>query len=187
MAKATYFKLFSTFARMGAFTFGGGYAMLPILQREIVEKNHWCSEEDLLDYFAVGQCTPGIIAINTATFIGYRTRGVLGGIVATLGMIFPSWILISAIYHVLTAFESNLYVKYALSGIQVAVAALITYAVVKLGKKSIVDKITAGIAVISLLLLLFLDISPIVFVLAGIAVGIGIKSIRSRNGKDGVA
>lgn len=170
---------------MGAFTFGGGYAMLPILQREIVEKNQWCSEEDLLDYFAVGQCTPGIIAINTATFIGYRTRGVLGGIVATLGMIFPSLVIISAIYHVLTAFESNLYVKYALSGIQVAVAALITYAVIKLSKKSIVDRITAAIAIISLLLLLFFDISPIVFVIAGIAVGIGIKAVRHKYDREG--
>lgn len=83
-----YLKLFFTFAKIGCFTFGGGYAMLPLLQREIVEKNAWAEEEELMDYFAIGQCTPGIIAVNTATFIGYKRKGIIGGIFATLGLIF---------------------------------------------------------------------------------------------------
>lgn len=76
-----YLKLFFTFAKIGCFTFGGGYAMLPLLQREIVEKNSWAEEEELMDYFAIGQCTPGIIAVNTATFIGYKRKGIIGGII----------------------------------------------------------------------------------------------------------
>lgn len=83
--------LFLTFARIGGLTFGGGYAMLPMLQREIVERYHWATEEELADYYAIGQCTPGVIAVNTATFIGYRRRGVAGGVIATLGVAFPRW------------------------------------------------------------------------------------------------
>lgn len=92
-----YLKLFFTFAKIGCFTFGGGYAMLPLLQREIVEKNSWAEEEELMDYFAIGQCTPGIIAVNTATFIGYKRKGIIGGIFATLGLIFPSLVIITII------------------------------------------------------------------------------------------
>ena len=175
-----YFQLFSTFAKIGAVTFGGGYAMLPILQREIVEKHKWCTEEDLLDYLAVGQCTPGIIAVNTATFIGCKTKGISGGIVATLGLVFPSLVIISVIYNILEAFQSNLYVRYALAGIQVAVAALITYSVIKLWRKSIVDMLTGAIAIATLVLMLVFGLSPIIFVIAGIVLGILIRSVRSR-------
>ena len=87
--------LFWVFAKMGAVTFGGGYAMLPILQREIVEKRGWATEEEVMDYYAVGQCAPGIIAVNVATFIGQKLRGISGGIVATLGIVFPSVVIIS--------------------------------------------------------------------------------------------
>ena len=90
-----YLDLFLTFAKVGVCTFGGGYAMLPILQREVVERKGWCSEEDLTDYFAIGQCTPGIIAVNTATFIGHRQKGILGGAFATLGVVFPSLCIIN--------------------------------------------------------------------------------------------
>ena len=90
-----YLDLFGTFAKVGVMTFGGGYAMLPILQREVVEHKGWATEEELMDYFAIGQCTPGVIAVNTATFIGQKHRGWLGGIVATLGVVFPSLVIIS--------------------------------------------------------------------------------------------
>ena len=89
-----YADLFVTFARMGVMTFGGGYAMLPILQREVVQKKKWATDEEIMDYFAIGQCTPGIIAVNTATFIGYKERGIGGGIIATLGLVTPSVIVI---------------------------------------------------------------------------------------------
>ena len=92
-----YLDLFWTFAKIGAFTFGGGAAMLPILQQEIVDKKGWCSEEELTDYYAIGQCTPGIIAVNTATFVGVKQKGNLGGVVATLGVVFPSVVIITII------------------------------------------------------------------------------------------
>ena len=91
------FNLFIAFAKVGVLTFGGGYAMLPILQREIVEKNNWASDEELMDYYAIGQCTPGVIAVNTETFIGQKNKGILGGIMATLGVVTPSLIIITAI------------------------------------------------------------------------------------------
>lgn len=182
--KPSYLKLFLTFAKLGAVTFGGGYAMLPILQREVVENNGWCTEEDLLDYFAVGQCTPGIIAVNTATFIGTRTRGIMGGIIATLGLVFPSIVIISIIYHILSAFESNIYVQMALSGIQVCVAALITYSVIKLAKKSIVDIFTLVLALAVLALMIAFGISPIIFVIAGIVFGIVVQAVMNKAGKN---
>ena len=95
--------MFFTFARIGGLTFGGGYAMLPMLQKEVVEHRGWATEDELMDYYAVGQCTPGVIAVNTATFIGYKQRGVIGAIFATLGVVFPSLVIIITI----AAFVSN--------------------------------------------------------------------------------
>ena len=123
-------ELFLTFAKVGVMTFGGGMAMLPILQREVVENKGWATDEELTDYFAIGQCTPGIIAVNTATFIGYKQRGVLGGIVATLGVILPSLVIIMVIASVLENFAQIPIVQHAFAGINVAVAALIVQAVV---------------------------------------------------------
>ena len=98
-------ELFWTFAKMGVMTFGGGYAMLPILQREVVENKRWVTEEEIMDYYAIGQCTPGIIAVNTATFIGQKIRGIAGGIVATLGLVFPSVVIISILAGLITNFS----------------------------------------------------------------------------------
>lgn len=131
------FDLFLTFARIGVCTFGGGYAMLPILQREVVEKKGWATDEELTDYFAVGQCTPGIIAVNTATFIGYKYRGVPGGVLATLGVVFPSLIIITAIAAFLSNFADIPVVQHALRGINAAVVALIASSVVKLGRSTL--------------------------------------------------
>jgi len=132
-----YFDLFFTFAKVGVCTFGGGYAMLPILQREVVEKKGWATDEELTDYFAVGQCTPGIIAVNTATFIGYKYRGVPGGVLATLGVVFPSLVIITAIAAFLSNFADIPVVKHALAGINAAVVALIAASVLKLGKSTL--------------------------------------------------
>ena len=132
-----YLDLFLTFAKVGVCTFGGGYAMLPILQREVVEKKGWATDEELTDYFAVGQCTPGIIAVNTATFIGYKYRGVPGGVLATLGVVFPSLIIITAIAAFLSNFADIPVVRHALTGINAAVVALIASSVVKLGKSTL--------------------------------------------------
>jgi len=163
-------ELFFTFAKVGVMTFGGGYAMLPILQREVVENKGWATEEELADYFAIGQCTPGVIAVNTATFIGRKKDGVLGGIVATFGVVFPSIVIISLLAGVITQFSELSWVKDAFAGIRVCVCVLIANAVVKLGKKSIVDPWTWGIFLLIAAGEHFVKIAPVVFVLcAGVA------------------
>ena len=165
-----YWDLFITFAKMGAVTFGGGYAMLPMIQREVVEKRQWVSDEELMDYYAIGQCTPGIIAVNTATFVGQKTRGIIGGIIATLGVVFPSLVIITVIAAFIQNFADLEIVKNAFAGIRICVCVLILNAVIKLLKSSVVDKATlviyAAVAVGSILT----SVSPIIFVLlAGIA------------------
>jgi chromate transporter len=147
-----YFDLFLTFAKVGVCTFGGGYAMLPILQREVVEKKGWATDGELTDYFAVGQCTPGIIAVNTATFIGFKYKGIPGGILATLGVVFPSLIIITAIAAFLSNFADIPMVRHALAGINAAVVALIASSVVKLGKSTL--KNGAAIAIFLCVLVL---------------------------------
>ena len=140
-----YLKLFLTFAQIGACTFGGGYAMLPILQREIVEKYGWATDAELTDYFAIGQCTPGIIAVNVATFIGHKLKGVLGGIVATLGVVFPSAVIIMLIAAFLQNFADLPVVIHAFAGVRACVCALILSSVLKLRKSSLIDAPTWGI------------------------------------------
>ncbi len=137
--------LFLTFAKVGGMTFGGGYAMLPILQREVVENKGWATEEELADYFAIGQCTPGIIAENTATFIGQKNKGIGGGIIATLGLVFPSLVIISLLAGVITAFSHLAWVNHAFGGIRVCVCVLILNGVAKLYKKAVIDPPTAVI------------------------------------------
>ena len=160
-----YLDLFLTFAKVGVCTFGGGYAMLPILQRELVERKGWASEAELTDYFAIGQCTPGIIAINTATFIGYKRKRLIGGIVATLGFVFPSLIIITLIAAFMRNFASLEIVSRAFSGIRICVCALITDAVLKLYKKAVIDKLSVGIFLVVLLLSLFTKVPSAVIVL----------------------
>ena len=130
-----YLDLFLTFARIGGLTFGGGYAMLPMLQREVVEKRGWATEGELMDYYAIGQCTPGIIAVNTATFIGHKNKGILGGIIATLGVVFPSLVIITIIAAFISNFAELAVVQNAFAGIRVCVCVLILNAVIKLWKK----------------------------------------------------
>ena len=167
-----YWELFLAFARVGVMTFGGGYAMIPILEREIVDKHGWATEEELMDYYAVGQCTPGVIAVNTATFIGYKLLGAPGGIVATLGVIFPSVVIITLIAGILTSFADVPAVKSAFAGIRVCVCVLIFNAVVKLWKKAVVDKATLVMFLAVFLLSVFFKISPVWFVVLCAAAGI---------------
>ena len=169
--------LFLTFAKVGVMTFGGGYAMLPILQREVVENKSWATEEELTDYFAIGQCTPGIIAVNTATFIGQKNKGVTGGIIATLGLVFPSLIIISLLAGVITTFSHLAWVNHAFGGIRVCVCVLILNAVVKLFKKAVIDAPTMVIFLVVALGSFFTAISPVAFVLAAAALGIALKNV----------
>ena len=172
--------LFLTFAKVGVMTFGGGYAMLPILQREVVENKGWATEEELTDYFAIGQCTPGVIAVNTATFIGQKNKGVPGGILATLGVVFPSLVIISLLAGVITAFSHLAWVNHAFGGIRVCVCVLILNAVVKLFKKAVIDKPTMAIFLAVALGSFFTAVSPVVFVLAAAIIGIVLKNVGVR-------
>ena len=129
MSMKELFDLFLAFERIGALTFGGGYAMLPMLQKEVVDKYHWATEDELMDYYAIGQCTPGIIAVNTATFIGYKRRGLIGAAFSTLGMVFPSLVIITVIAAFIQNFAHIEAVQHAFAGIRVAVCVLILTAV----------------------------------------------------------
>ena len=164
--------LFITFSRIGLFTFGGGYAMLPMLQKEVVEKAGWATESEIMDYFAVGQCTPGVIAVNTSTFIGYKQKGILGGISATLGVIFPSVVIITAIASILNNFSDYPIVQHAFAGIRIVVAALVLNVVIKMYKSAVVDRIGIAIFIISLSLGLILSLSPIIYIIAAAIIGI---------------
>lgn len=172
--------LFLTFCRIGGLTFGGGYAMLPIIQKELVEGKKWATEEEVLDYYAVGQCTPGIIAVNTATFIGYNLKGFPGAIAATLGVVFPSLIIIMIIASVLQNFADMAIVQSAFAGIRVAVVALIIDTVIKLWKSSISNWIGVIIAVITFLVSAIFNISPIYIVLAAGAIGFISKGLGGK-------
>lgn len=173
-------ELFLTFAKVGVMTFGGGYAMLPILQREVVETKGWATEEELMDYFAIGQCTPGVIAVNTATFIGQKYKGFWGAVTATLGVVFPSLIIICLLAGVIEAFSHIAIVQHAFGGIRVCVCVLITNAVVKLFKKAVIDKFTLVLFLLVALGSFFTSLSPVVFVLFAAVCGILIKTIGGK-------
>ena len=171
-------KLFYTFATVGVTTFGGGYAMLPALQREVVEKRGWATEEEVMDWYAIGQCTPGVIAVNTATFVGQKQKGVPGGIAATLGVVFPSLVIITIIAAFIRNFADLPAVQNAFAGIRACVCVLILNAVVKLWKKSVVDWKAFLIFAAVFLGSVFLDLSPVLYVLVAAFAGIVIKSLE---------
>ena len=165
-------QLFLTFAKVGVMTFGGGMAMLPILQREVVEDKGWATDEELVDYFA--------IAVNTATFIGQKQAGIIGGIVATLGIVFPSLIIITALAGVINSFSHLAWVQHAFAGIRVCVCVLIFNAVVKLFKGSVKDWAAGLIFLAVLAAALLTDLSPVIFVAAAAALGIVIQNVIRR-------
>ena len=167
-----YLDLFLTFAKVGVMTFGGGYAMLPILQREVVENKHWATDEELMDYYAIGQCTPGVIAVNTSTFIGKKYKGIPGSVAATLGVVFPSLVIITLIAAVLTNFADLPVVQNAFAGIRICVCVFIFNAVVKLWKSAVKDIPALLIFLVVLLGSVFLDLSPIVYVLCAGILGV---------------
>ena len=165
---------------MGACTFGGGYAMLPILQREVVENHGWATEDELMDYYAIGQCTPGVIAVNTATFIGYKTQGLPGAILATAGVIAPSLIIIIAIAAFIQQFAHLAAVQHAFAGIRIAVCALVLQSVWKMAKKGVVDMPTGIILLATFAAVVFPGVSPVVMVVVAAAAGILIGLVRRR-------
>ena len=174
------FGLFGAFAVVGVTTFGGGYAMLPALQREVVEKRRWATEEEVMDWYAIGQCTPGVIAVNTATFVGQKQAGVIGGIFATLGVVFPSLVIITIIAAFIQNFAHLAVVQKAFAGIRVCVCVLILNAVVKLWKKSVVDWKTLVIFAAVFAGSVFLSVSPVVYVVIAALAGIVVKELEAK-------
>lgn len=163
-------QLYLAFFRIGGLTFGGGLTMLPMLKYELVQKKKWVTEDDLLDYYAVGQCTPGIIAVNVATFVGYKKKGIPGAIAATLGMISPSLLIISVIALFLKQFMDHPQVGHAVGGIKVVVCALMAQTVITLAKKSIVNRICVVFAILGFVGAVFTPIPTVLLVIvAGIA------------------
>ncbi len=165
-------KIFASFFKVGLFTFGGGYAMLPILRREVVENHAWVTDEELLDCYAIGQCTPGVIAVNTATYVGYQVGGVPGSVMGTVAVVLPSLIIISVIALFLRGFADNPYVGYAFSGIRVAVAVLVGDALIKLYQKGVKGALANGIFAAVVIVSVLFDFSPIWVILAAILLGV---------------
>lgn len=176
-------ELFLAFARIGGLTFGGGYAMLPMLQHEVVENKGWATEAELMDYYAVGQCVPGVIAVNTAVFVGSKVKGLFGAIAASLGVVAPSLAIIIAIAAFIQSFSELEIVQNAFAGIRVGVCVLIFTSVIKLFKKAIVDKFTFALFAIVFALALFVDISPIIFVVIAAVAGMIVHVLFLKGGK----
>ena len=171
-------ELFLAFARIGGFTFGGGYAMLPMLQKEVVEKHKWVTEDEVLDYFAIGQCTPGIIMVNTATFIGYKQKGIAGAIAATIGSVFPSVCIVMMISAVLQNFAEFPVVQHAFAGIRVVVCVLIFQATTGMWKKSVKDKLGILLVAAAFIASVWLDVTPVCIVIAAAVIGIVVSLKR---------
>ena len=165
-------ELYVTFLRVGGLTFGGGMAMLPMLKQEVIEKKGWTTEEELLDIYAIGQCTPGIIAVNTSTYIGYEQAGIFGAVSGTLGMVTPSLVIITLIATILNRFIAEPLVVHALAGIRVAVCAMMLNTVISLAKAGIKDKLGILLFLAGFLLATFSPIPTIVLVVCAAATGI---------------
>ncbi|MDR1262444.1 MAG: chromate transporter [Oscillospiraceae bacterium] len=174
--------LFVTFCKIGGLTFGGGYAMLPMLQREVVESRKWATESEIMDYYAVGQCLPGLIAVNTAIFTGNKVKGPMGGICAALGVVFPSLVVITVIAAFLNNFAELAIVQSAFAGIRVCVLVLIANAIIKLRKGSLVDWYTCVLFAAVFLLSILTDVSPILYVVASALAGVFIQWRTARGG-----
>ena len=174
-------QLAAAFFKVGILTFGGGYAMLPMLEREVVDKYGWVTREEVLDCYAIGQCTPGIIAVNTATFVGYKRRGIPGAVLATVGLVLPSLLIITAIALVLRNFADIPAVQHAFSGIRVAVVVLVLFSVAKLFKSGVKKPRDHVVCVAAFALTVVLSLSPVILVAAAIVLGI-VLGLRKKDG-----
>ena len=175
-----FWQLYVVFLRIGGLTFGGGLAMLPMLKYELVEKKNWITEEDLLDCYAIGQCTPGIIAVNTSTYVGYKRKGVMGGIGSTMGMITPSVVIITLVAICLQAFIENVWVQHALMGVRAVVCALMLNTVVTLAKKSLKNAFCFVVCAVAFLLAMFVDIPTVCIVILAAVVGIFVYTVGGK-------
>ncbi len=178
------FGLYKAFFKIGICTFGGGLSMLPMLEREVVDKNEWVTQEELMDYYAIGQCTPGIIAVNTATFIGCKKRGFIGGVFATAGMVSPSIIIILIVASFLTNFAHIPVVQHAFAGIRVAVCALVFNTVIKMARSNLKGKVPMIIGLLAFIISAIFGTSPIIIVAVAAVVGLLEGAVMSYINKD---
>lgn len=175
-------EIFLLFFKMGAVTFGGGYSMLPILRREIVARRAWLTEEQVIDFFAVGQTLPGIIASNVSVFIGYQRRKTPGAIAAALGVVTPSIIIITLIAALMQDFQNNPLVRHAFKAISICVCALILDAVISMWKRGVKDWVGVVICVAVFALAVFTQLSPVWLVIAAALAGISVRKLREGRG-----
>ena len=182
-----FLELYFAFVKIGAFTFGGGLAMMPIMQRELIEKRGWVSEEELIDYFAIGQSTPGIIAVNVATFVGYKKLGWLGGIIGTLGVVTPSWVIIMLLAGAISSVDKYPLAQRALRGINVAVAALLTSVIVKFTKKTIKNFWNALFMLLAFALIYFFQVQSVWIILSSLIIGCLLTLYKQKKHKTSVS
>ena len=182
-----FLELYFAFVKIGAFTFGGGLAMMPIMQRELIEKRGWVSEEELIDYFAIGQSSPGIIAVNVATFVGYKKLGCLGGIIGTLGVVTPSWVIIMLLAGAISSVDKYPLAQRALRGINVAVAALLTSVIVKFTKKTIKNFWNALFMLLAFALIYFFKVQSVWIILSSLIIGCLLTLYKQKKHKTSVS
>ena len=175
-----YADIFLTFTRIGGLTFGGGYSMLPMLEREVVRNRGWATEAEVLDFFAISQVLPGMIAINSAIFIGNKVKGRWGGILAALGVAFPSLVIITVIAALISGFVDLPVVQHAFAGIRACVFVLILNSVVKLFKGAVVDWFTLALCILIFLLSVLTDLNPALFVVGAAAVGLAFRRLGGK-------
>lgn len=173
-------KIFGVFFKIGSITFGGGLSMLPHLQRELVERLKWVTEEEIVDYYAIGQSTPGIIAVNVATFVGYKRKGWIGSIFSTIGIVLPSLIIISLLAAFLNNFAEIVWIQKALKGINLVVCSLMLTAVIKMANKTCIDWISALLAIISFFSMVIFKVPGVVIVFVTALIGILLKFRREK-------
>jgi chromate transporter len=176
------FQIFWTFFKIGPVTFGGGYAMIPLIEREVVHKKKWVKIEDVTDVFALAESIPGAIAINSSTFIGYRIGGIKGAIAALLGVFLPTFFIVVLLSMIFLQIQDNPKIEAAFQAIRASIVALIVYAGYMIGKTAIIDKTTFMISFGSMAILLFLHIHPVLIILLGILLGILLVNIKQRFG-----
>ncbi|MDF2522531.1 MAG: chrA1 [Clostridiales bacterium] len=177
-------KMFMVFFRIGAFTIGGGYAMLPLIEKEVVDNNKWVSEEDIVDVYAISQSVPGVIAINSSIFIGYKVSGYTGAIIAALGVILPSFFIILIIAYLLFNIQNNIYLEKAFTGVRAGVTAMILLSVIKLAKSAVKDKLGVVLAVASFITIVVFDIHAIIAIVTGGFIGYlayGLGMLKKKN------
>ncbi|GIN90486.1 chromate transporter [Siminovitchia terrae] len=171
-------QLFWTFMKISPVTFGGGFVMMPLMKKEVVDKKKWIQDKEIIDSFALAQSAPGSVAVNSAAFVGYRISGVKGALAATIGMMIPTFLIVIILSLLFLTVRNSDYVEAAFKGIRPAVVALIVYAAITTVRSSIPDKSTLALMIIAVILLIFFHMHPVLLIAVGILSGIAIKKMK---------